>query len=494
MSSGLNTGPFTSTGSDANPNSEFARPTYVPRRAPVLVSSDEESESKSAHPQMLSRAPSWAKSSVPSQDTFQSVGSWESGSDTDSDSNSNPNGGKRKKISGSASSRSSTEYTDSRASPDVWPPSMSGWGSGDSGEEFDLEEASLQPGRPSSVSPREISGRKQNSRSRSSSYRYAESGSSVELIAPASTPEMLGSEALDSGDNPGNEFKLGTSRRPGQSSLERGSDPERPQSAASNFSRDPGVRSSNGTNTGTRIRKSGGAKFLDSKKRSHKSKNRTHKLNPDYIRLLNDDIRRVASRGKIPIGSLNKAWGSRTVMGSVWTLYENNRFFKYLSIVGKDNLPELARGVGTKSIVECRAYLKTLQDAKEDAEFHHIQCHRGRDLISAEDIPAAVELSDECVKALELDADYLEYRTRRHGERIEKAKWGDSWLLDSTMAEHIEHLYRNKCIEEIREIAPEAELLDLDMMLDLSGRYVQLPDSVCTILANPSAIVFCIWY
>lgn len=528
MSSELNTGAFTGTDSRVNPNPEFSGPTYVPRRGPVLVSSDEESEPKSPRPQVLralSRTPSQAKSNISSQDTFRPVGFSEPGSDTDSDSNSKSNGGKRKKRSGSASSRSSTEYTGSRASlsvrstvadsiasggsdserePDleerirhtragnegsssrrVLPPSGSGWGSGDSGdsgEEFDSEGASPQPGRPSSKQgsvSRRVSGRKQNSGSRSSSYRYAESGSSVEFVAPDSAPEMLGSEASDSGDNSGKEFKLKTSRRPGQSFSERGSDSKSLRSAAPDLDRGPGIRSSNSTNTVTKIKKSGGAKFPGSRERSHKAKKRTYKLNPDYIRLLNDDIRYAASRGKPPVGSLNKARGSRTVMGSVWTLYENNRFFKYLSIVGKDNLPELARGVGTKSIVECRAYLKTLQDAKKDAEFRHIRRHRGRDLISAEGIPAAVELSDECVKALELDADYLEFRTRRHEERVEKAKWGDSWLLDSTVAEHIEHLYRNKCIEEIRDIAPEAELLNLDMMLDLSGRYVQLSDSPC---------------
>lgn len=378
-------------------------------------------------------------------------------------------------------------------------PSGSGWGldsGGDSEEEFDSEEGSPQPGQSPPeqgfISPRESFGEEQHSKSRSPSYRCAESGSSAESVTPNLPSEMLDSpsggkrDASGSEDDSGSEFELRkTSRRPGQSSSKRGSNSEGSKSTASDVGLEPEISPGGSAGTTVQVEKSGGEK---SKKRPHKAKKRTHRLNPDYIKLLNEDIRLAASRGckgnPIDSAKARPLGGARVVIGSVWTLHEKTTLFKYLSIVGKDNLPELARGVGTKSIVECRAYLKALQDGKEDTtEFLHVQSHRGRDFLSAE---AAVELSDECVKALELDADHLEYRTRQNEEVREKAKWGDSWLLDSATAEHIEHLYKSKHIKEIRDIAPEAELLNLDAMLDLSGRYVHF---IRPHVPNPCAAV-----
>lgn len=549
MASGLDREPLDEGGVFSGTDSDISSipGPYAPRRGPVLVSSDEESEPRPTRPQLLrplSKTPSWAKSSVslsPPRDAFRPIGVSEPGSDAGSKP-----GGEKKKRFGSVRSRSLTEDTSLRTSSSAGPviggsiasrgssrwgsvfefdseresnsgesgrirytrigsegnrgqrvlsPSGSGWGSvyGEL-EEFSSEEATPRPDQPSteygSTSPREVFGRKRYSKSRSSSYQYAGSGSSVELVAPHSSSKTLDSlsegddgEASDSGDNPGKEFKLKTSQRPGQSPSQRGLDREGSQYSASD--RDLTI-SSSGADTATHFKKFGGEKSPEARERSHHVKKPIRKLNPDYIRLLNEEIRLVASRGceGNPVASTSaRQRGSRAIMGSVWTGYEKTAFFKYLSIVGKDNLPQLARGVGTKSIVECRAYLKALQDGKED-DFHffYVQAHRGRDLFSAEDAPAAVELSDECVKALELDADHLEVRTRRYEERKERAKWGDSWLLDSTTAEHIEHLYRNRCIEEVRDIAPEAELLNLDGMLDIAGRYVYLPNPTYPIL------------
>lgn len=515
-------GAFSGTDSSISYSLEFTGPipeSYVPHRGPMLISSDEESEPKPALPQVLrtlSKTPSWVGSSISpsrSQDTFHPIGFSEPGSNADSESNFELSGQKMKKSS-SPGSEYSTEFTGSQTSSSARPiagPSIasrgsSRWGSvfgsdsergsssGESGrirftrigsesswsrrvlsppgsdrmssfgdwDNFSSEEVSPWPDLPfTDLGPREIFGRERHSKSRFSSCRYAGSDSSVVPLASNLVSKALGSPS--EGDD-GKE-------------LSSGSDSEVPQSAAFDVDLDLRV-SSSGAYTAMQVKKFGSGKSPGPKKQSHKAKKRIHKLNPDYIRLLNEDIGLVASRGSegnLVGGARARRLRSRTIMGSVWTRCEETTFFKCLSIVGKDNLPELARGVGTKSIVECRAYLKALQDGKEDDfEFFHAQDHRGRDLFSAEDTPAAVELSDECVKALELDADYLEYRTRRHEESREKAKWGDSWLLDSTTAEHIEHLYRNKCIEEIRDIVPEAELLNLDIMLDIAGRYVYL--------------------
>ena len=91
------------------------------------------------------------------------------------------------------------------------------------------------------------------------------------------------------------------------------------------------------------------------------------------------------------------------------------------------------------------------------------------------DVPAAIEISDECAEALEEEAQLLENRTVADEQRREKNKWGKFWLLDSDISEHIEDLYEGyengsdeEGLEKIKEFAPEAELLSVLSMLNLS--------------------------
>ncbi|KAI5839263.1 hypothetical protein DFP73DRAFT_562115 [Morchella snyderi] len=189
--------------------------------------------------------------------------------------------------------------------------------------------------------------------------------------------------------------------------------------------------------------------------------------NPKYIELLNDQIELAASRGLSEIKHDREH--VTPVLGSVWTRRERDMFFKYIAIVGKDNVAELARLIGTKSVVECRAYVKALQDGREhDWHAPAKRWIREREIFSTRDVPAAVELSDECVEALEEEADALEVRIRKDEERREKVKWGDLWRLDTASSWTIEQMYKGNEIDEIRDIAPETELLNIYNMLEIS--------------------------
>lgn len=418
-------------------------------------------------------------------------------------------------------------------------PSASGSSSGDDSEgELNLGEddprLSQSPPKRNSISPNEGPGVEGTSGSQPSNYSDAESDSSPEDIPLNLPPEMLddlseeeGAEAREGNDQEekskakaspkllqspskrGSVTPRKSSRKKrrskpkssGDSSVESespeeavpiNSSPKAPRSPSSSefdeSSSEEQESAISDAKLSSKTRPKGpntSSLALQAKKprseRFHKARGQVHKINPEYVKLLNEDIRHAVSRGVyghegdlMSSAEIRKGQRSRMIMGSVWTVDEQVALFKHISVVGKDNLPELARGVGTKSIIECRAYLKALQDGREDyAEFPILnESRRGQDLVSAKDIPAAIELSDECVKALEEDADFLERRTREHEERMEQAKWGDSWLLDLTTAEEIEHLYRNKRIKEIRDIAPEAELLNVNQMLDLSEWYV----------------------
>jgi hypothetical protein len=98
---------------------------------------------------------------------------------------------------------------------------------------------------------------------------------------------------------------------------------------------------------------------------------------------------------------------------------------------------------------------------------------RSHDTIGLGEIPAAVELSEACIKALDQQAKFVADRQRRDQEKVEKRRWGANfWLLDSKWASQIEQFYKSGDIDSILDIAPEAELLNVAKILELSERYV----------------------
>ena len=164
------------------------------------------------------------------------------------------------------------------------------------------------------------------------------------------------------------------------------------------------------------------------------------------------------------------------VLGSEWTRAEKTAFFNHLTVLGRDRLDEVAKAIGTKSIIECRAYLLTLDHALFPIKEYGVLSHR--ELVKPWSIPAAVELTDECVEALDKQALNVERRRRLDEERYEKERWGGTWLIDTDMAYHLDGLMKAGDVEAVNEIAPEAELLNPDKMLELSERYVTSHDQL----------------
>jgi len=195
------------------------------------------------------------------------------------------------------------------------------------------------------------------------------------------------------------------------------------------------------------------------------------KFNPEYVKELNDAIALANSLELCP-NSLKVLRGS-WVVGSWWSHTEKHKFFNLIARIGRHDVVALASSMKTKSIVECRAYLKLLKEAVVEANENLL--YKGGRLPGMVDMPAAVEISDECAGALEEEAQLLENRTVANEQRREKNKWGNFWLLDGDTSEHIEDLYESyengsdeEGLEKIREFAPEAELLSVSSMLNLS--------------------------
>ncbi|CUS09079.1 unnamed protein product [Tuber aestivum] len=195
------------------------------------------------------------------------------------------------------------------------------------------------------------------------------------------------------------------------------------------------------------------------------------RFNPEYIKELNDTISSAKSQELCPdgLGILRGSW----VVGSWWSHTEKHKFFNLVARIGRHDAAALANNMKTKSIVECRAYLKLLKQAVVEAN-ENLLYKSGR-LPRMTDIPAAVEISDECAEALEEEAQLLENRTVADEQRREKDRWGKFWLLDGDISEYIEDLYKGyengsdeEGLEKVREFVPEAELLSILSMLNLS--------------------------
>lgn len=517
--SGFGVENYAASGSEAAfSGSETTTSTSIPvRRGPAIVSSDEESEPEQQPIRPLrapSRTPSWAKSSgspSPEPNPIQQT--------QQSESNAGSQDTWRRRASSVGSSRNILPVEPqgsggerSIVSDIISETEASRWGSvfeSDSEHESDSGESGrIRSGRQSSPSRSllSLSGSEGNGDEETTSSSDSEGDLEDEpaLEVDLSIQQSpLRHDSIDNGEEHGRKTPS-RSQKPGDSGEE-----EAPFHSPGEYLRmpdtpsetDPSVTdtegwhsamsetrgcsdvdtSDEGPKPSSAVQGSKSRKSRPVKVKGRRRGKQVDKFNPGYVKLLNEEIILASSYGikEFRAGVTSSGEGGKysdegsLILGSMWTMYEKDMFFKHLSVVGKGNVPELARRIGTKSIVECRAYLKALQDGREDdMDFPITQSSRGRDLVSSKDLPAAVELSDECVDALEEEADALETRTLKDEERREKVKWGEFWLLESSVSKTIENLYKKKDIERIRSIAPEAELLNTYNMLELSERYV----------------------
>lgn len=201
-------------------------------------------------------------------------------------------------------------------------------------------------------------------------------------------------------------------------------------------------------------------------KRKESAKNRVYH-NPAYLDLLNTTIREAQARR--PYDEVFVNFRRSEVAGSRWTSKEKDAFFQALLTAGKDDVAALSAAVGTKSVLECRAYVAILKSSYDLASQEHYR-HAGRYSSAAKDMPAAVELSAPCVRALGKQADLVADKERRVQEARDKLLWGEYWKIEMEHAEAIQELYDEEDLEGVQEIAPEAELLNVCEMLNLSDR------------------------
>ncbi|KAH0556947.1 hypothetical protein GP486_005261 [Trichoglossum hirsutum] len=190
----------------------------------------------------------------------------------------------------------------------------------------------------------------------------------------------------------------------------------------------------------------------------------------EYRQLLNDTIADAAAQivyrdsGPLP---------SNYIGASLWTADEKERFFNALARHGKDNIRAISASINTKTEVEVRAYLLLLRQGA--LEKHRIEPRQ--QMLGYADLPAALELSQECCDALGQAAEALDSHQQNFEANSEKEKWQGLWLLTQDVGTWAEERMSesDQRLEEVAEVLPEVELLRLRTWLELSERIFMNP-------------------
>ncbi|TVY90398.1 hypothetical protein LAWI1_G006035 [Lachnellula willkommii] len=185
--------------------------------------------------------------------------------------------------------------------------------------------------------------------------------------------------------------------------------------------------------------------------------------NNKYRDLLNTDIHDVTT--KMVRGGDEHSHPKTQIGISIWTSQEKDRFYSALQRLGRDDIRGIAERIGSKSEQEVQEYILLLHEGL--VEKTGIE---DRSLPPTE-IPAAVEISKECCAALEKAGDSLASRQELHEEKVEKAKWGDTWLVTETVARRLDKCRRGGEGEAaIDQVLPATNLFNLRNWLELSSQ------------------------
>jgi RNA polymerase I-specific transcription initiation factor RRN5 len=202
-----------------------------------------------------------------------------------------------------------------------------------------------------------------------------------------------------------------------------------------------------------------------------KQKRHEENYNDKYRELLNDIINGTDEEvGLLPEEPLKASQIGITV----WTAEEKTRFFSALNQVTRHDLKKIAAVVGTKCELEVKVYLDLLEQGLK--ERHTLERQIG--LWTYGELPAAIEISAACEKALEDAADALSTRQQEHEEGVQEKQHGRFWLLDQPMADLLdfeddqgdEGRMAKAATDVGKELQAASEVLKLGNMLHLSSR------------------------
>ncbi|RFU30584.1 hypothetical protein B7463_g5713, partial [Scytalidium lignicola] len=180
----------------------------------------------------------------------------------------------------------------------------------------------------------------------------------------------------------------------------------------------------------------------------------------EYRELLNNEIQDATA--KIELANMPRLKESQ-IGSSVWSADEKNILFS-LFRTGKDNVRAIAAQIGSKSELQVQEYIQVLNNATTGRLLN-----RDTESINYTDYPAAFEISQECCAVLEEAADWIATSQERHEELIERARWGQFWLLNARTSKLLSDQENDDDGRDTtQKIVPAAGLLNLKNWLHLA--------------------------
>src|SRR5271154_38376 len=126
-----------------------------------------------------------------------------------------------------------------------------------------------------------------------------------------------------------------------------------------------------------------------------------------------------------------------TILNTVWTQQEKNRFFTALARCGKGNLAEVARRVGSKSLVEVTVYVGVLD---EEMTLRKRSLLGPRRVFDYGGMPAAVEVDEQWIAFEEKMARGLGKKSDEEVD-MDEAEDDEDMILDVEKANELARWY-----------------------------------------------------
>ncbi|PKX90672.1 uncharacterized protein P174DRAFT_270313 [Aspergillus novofumigatus IBT 16806] len=154
---------------------------------------------------------------------------------------------------------------------------------------------------------------------------------------------------------------------------------------------------------------------------------------------------------------------------AIWTSQEKEILFSMLDRKGKNGIAEIAQAIGSKSELEVQEHLKLLH---RGLERQHVRDSHSRTIVLGE-VPAALEISQECCKALDDYAELLSLEEQRAEDVVGRKLHQNVWIVDREIAEMVEEQLEERDETPLpgSSVYVTAELFNINKWIRLSERF-----------------------
>ncbi|KAI5303689.1 hypothetical protein KEM56_007294 [Ascosphaera pollenicola] len=153
-----------------------------------------------------------------------------------------------------------------------------------------------------------------------------------------------------------------------------------------------------------------------------------------YVSLFNDAVRDLESGVVYDDGASTQHERIRQYGAVRWTRRERDAFYNGLAKYSKGETAKIASLIGTKSEMEVRALIQAFDRNAQ----HRATRHREPGFLALKDIPAALEVSTACCKAMEESAHALALNEESRESLMGYKNYGDLYTIDGAIAAWVE--------------------------------------------------------